>query len=85
MIEGWPEEIEAAQKIRTYTIEGEDHPRIPFGSESIAPNPQRRHCRDCSVLIGELHVPGCLVEECPVCGDQANGCGCSQHYTGPLH
>lgn len=33
-------------------------------------------CHDCGAPVGALHVPGCDVERCPRCGNQAVGCDC---------
>lgn len=49
----WPARIEAAQKIREYTIGGVAHARIPYGKEEgggdfVEP------CHDCRVLPGPV-------------------------------
>ncbi len=33
-------------------------------------------CRDCGTPPGGVHHPGCCVERCPSCLEQALGCGC---------
>jgi hypothetical protein len=33
-------------------------------------------CRDCATPVGGVHHPGCCVERCPACLDQALGCPC---------
>lgn len=76
MIEGWPERIRAAQVDTHVNVEGRRLARIPYGAET-RPWGASRPCRDCAVFRGELHVPGCDAEECPACGGQAIGCGCS--------
>lgn len=38
-----------------------------------------RDCPEYGVNMGDLHSPGCDIEECPICGDQLLGCG---HATG---
>lgn len=46
--------------------------RIPYGQESM--DWSRENCHDCGADRGELHLPGCDAEECPVCGGQLIGC-----------
>ena len=37
---------------------------------------QAEFCPDCAVAAGQMHHPGCDVEECPQCRFQAFGCDC---------
>jgi hypothetical protein len=76
MIEGWPEKIEAAQELRSYNLSGRTIPRVPFGSEQDDCGAEKHTCRNCRVLKGELHVPGCDGEECPICGGHLLSCDC---------
>jgi hypothetical protein len=40
------------------------------------PTLQREICHDCDVEEGQLHLPGCDMERCPICGGQLISCGC---------
>lgn len=74
--EGWPEQVEAAQELTTITIEGTPFERIPYGRERGWPMPAESPCGDCAVAVGQYHVPGCDIEECPRCHGQLITCEC---------
>ena len=82
MVADWPEKIRRAQEIRTYIIGGHQYARVRHGREGggqsneVNERNAPRACGDCAVLPGELHVPGCDLECCPVCRGQVISCGC---------
>lgn len=80
MAADWPAKIVAAQAVTTYTLNGRQVARVAYardGVECLVNQP----CFDCAVLPGQLHVPGCELERCPVCGGQVVNCGCLDTLT----
>ncbi|HEX2767478.1 MAG TPA: hypothetical protein VHR55_12685 [Candidatus Limnocylindria bacterium] len=77
VIKTWPAELLAAQDFLDVEIEHQKYPRLPYGVEigweEVA---EKGPCHDCSARKGQLHVPGCDVEQCPRCQGQMISCPC---------
>ncbi|MDI6023583.1 hypothetical protein QBL02_08500 [Leucobacter sp. UT-8R-CII-1-4] len=88
MHRSWPHKLLTAQKYPEVSCEGIIFQRIHWGRESHWEETRREgyvpreHCRDCGCRLGELHGPGCCVEECPRCGDQFTYCDCDLESDG---
>ena len=76
MVESWPARIAEAQLDTTCRPNGVEMERVRYGSEPEDWGADRGPCRDCGVIKGEYHVPGCDIERCPQCDGQMGGCDC---------
>ena len=66
-----------AQLVTEYVINGRPYSRIPYGDEPDDWGADEGPCHDCGITNGQYHTPGCDVERCPKCGNQAITCDCS--------
>jgi hypothetical protein len=72
----WPKQIEKAQTEAFYLVTA-PAPRIRHGDERDWKRTKNLPpCHDCAALQGQFHVPGCDMEECPLCHGQNISCGC---------
>lgn len=72
----WDQQIAEAQEVTHAQVGDATYPRLAHGDDD--PDASSK-CHDCGCGLGQLHVPGCLVERCPRCKEgQACGCPCAE-------
>lgn len=82
MHRAWVRKLVAAQRVPTLYLDGVAYQRLAWGSEPYWAEEHMQgriplpHCRDCGAKVGELHGPGCALEECPRENGQLIGCEC---------
>ena len=59
---------------------GKEYDPIPYGVSSQDIDGGDR-CRDCGVIVGGYHHPGCDREICPVCGGYVLSCDCNDNIS----
>lgn len=64
-------------------VAGQVYERVRFGQESGSRWEDFDFCPECVVSHGELHHPGCDIEECPRCRTQYLSCDCGEADDGP--
>jgi hypothetical protein len=69
-------EIELAQTLTHYPVDGELLARTRYGDECFGLRSDMAPCHDCGVTEGQLYTPCCEVEECPNCHSQLVSCDC---------
>lgn len=53
--------------------------RLGQGPDSELMDPKYQ-CEDCAVEFGELHIPYCDLEQCPICCEQLLSCNCEKEF-----
>ncbi len=55
---------------KTYTRGDEEVPRLPYDPDEPG------NCHDCNCPADGFHHPGCDMERCSICSEQAIACDC---------
>lgn len=71
----WPPQIRNAQVLRHVSYAATVR-RIPYGYEMAPRYRMKANCYNCGVRRGQVHVPGCTAERCPLCSGQLVSCQC---------
>lgn len=58
------------------SVDGRNFDRVRYGDEKDHWEADYGPCHDCGVRRGEVHIFGCDVERCPVCGGKVVYCEC---------
>jgi hypothetical protein len=69
-MDGWAQQLADAQWETHYPLLGALTERLRFSVTGTPGDQQADHkdviCHDCVAAVGQLHVPGCDVERCPL-------------------
>ncbi len=83
----WPNGTDDIPRVRrgNYDYFGAGLQRRPGSVPLVAPDDPdaRQRCGDCGALEGSLHLVGCDMERCGLCGRQYSSCDCQRQADTP--